>query len=339
MINNIFGVDLGTSNIKLYNKATDKIINEKNVIAIENKRNVYGFGDEAYDMFEKAPEAIDVSFPMFNGVVADYKNMQMLLNKFIEKSSNGKNCRGAEFVIAVPTDITEVEKKTFLDVAKGTKSKPKNVLIVEKPIAAAVGLGLNVKDAKGIMVVDIGADTTEISVLSLGGIVLSKLLQLGGNKLDLAIASAIKKKYNLIIGNKTARMLKQSLGTVIESENITMKAVGRDIVTGLPVQMEIESHLIYQSMTEHIKQLMDAVKIILEKTPPELSSDIIENGIYLTGGASQLKDLNQLMKTITGLEVNTGPQPSESVVRGLMKIATDKELNELAYFMKYKSYK
>lgn len=338
MINNIFGVDLGTSNIKLYNKATDKIINEKNIIAIENKKNVYGFGDEAYEMFEKAPESIEVSFPMFNGVVADYKNMQILLEKFVEKSSKGKN-KGAEFVIAVPTDITEVEKKTFLDVAKGIKSKPKNIQMVEKPIAAAVGLGLNVKDAKGIMIVDVGAETTEVSVLSLGGIVLSKLLQLGGNKFDLAIASAIKKKYNLIIGNKTARMLKQGVGTVIETETTTMKAVGRDIVTGLPIQMEIESSLIHQAITEHIKQLMDAVKIILEKTPPELSSDIIENGIYLTGGASQLTNLNQLMNTVTGLEINVGPQPSESVVRGLMKIATDKELKDLAYVMKYKSYR
>lgn len=338
MITNIFGVDLGTSNIKLYNKATDKILNEKNVIAIENRKHVYGFGDEAYEMFEKTPESIEVSFPMFNGVVADYKNMQMLLGKFVDKSSKGKT-KGAEFVIAVPTDITEVEKKTFLDVAKGTSSKPKSILMVEKPIAAAVGLGLNVKEAKGIMVVDVGADTTEISVLSLGGIVLSKLLQLGGNKFDTAIASAIKKQYNLIIGNKTARMLKQEVGTVIETETTTMKAVGRDIVTGLPVQMEIESSLIHQAMTEHIKQLMDAVKIILEKTPPELSSDIIENGIYLTGGASQLKNLSELMNTITGLEINVGPQPSESVVRGLMKIATDKDLKDLAYVMKYKSYK
>lgn len=338
MIANIFGVDLGTSNIKLYNKATDKILNEKNVIAIENKKNVYGYGDEAYEMFEKAPKSIHVSFPIFNGVVADYKNMQMLLEKFLEKSSKGK-FKGADFVIAVPTDITEVEKKTFMDVVKGIKSKPKNIQIVEKPIAAAVGLGLNVNEARGIMIVDVGADTTEISVLSLGGIVLSKLLQLGGNKFDATISNAIKKNYNLIIGNKTARMLKQEAGSVIETESKTIKAVGRDIVTGLPVQMDIDSNLIYQAISEHVKQLMDAVRIILEKTPPELSSDIIENGIYLTGGASQLSNLDQLMKTVTGLKINVAPQPSESVVRGLMKIATDRELEELAYVMKYKTYK
>ena len=173
MTNNVYGIDLGTCNMKVYCKATNKILNEKNTIALVNKDQIYAYGDHAYAMYEKAPEAIQVTFPVVGGVIADFNNLQSMIQIFLEKSTKGK-LRGAEFIVAVPTDITEVEKKAFFDMFYKSKIKPKNVLLCEKPIADAVGLGLDVNQPTGIMIVDIGADTTEISVISLGGLVLRR---------------------------------------------------------------------------------------------------------------------------------------------------------------------
>ena len=178
-MSNTFGIDLGTCNVKVFCKATGKVLNEKNTIAIVNKNQMYAYGDQAYAMYEKAPENINVTFPVINGVIADYANMQTMIFEFLEKYSKGK-VRGAEFVVAVPTDITEVEKKAFFDIFAKSKVKPKGVLLCEKPLADAVGLGIDVNEPIGVMVVDIGADTTEISVMSLGGLVLSDLLHFGG---------------------------------------------------------------------------------------------------------------------------------------------------------------
>lgn len=337
MSSNVFGIDLGSSNIKIYNKATGHILNEKNVIAIADKKRLLSYGDEAYEMHEKAPANISVSFPMFNGVIADYQNMQTLLLEFLKKSSKTK-LRDSDFIIAVPTDITEVEKKAFHDLVKKSSLKPRDVLVAEKPVADAVGLGLDVNTPLGTMVVDIGADTTEISVLSLGGIVLSKLLKLGGNKFDESIINYIKKNHNLVIGQKTGRALKEKLGSAIKSENPSVKAFGRDIVTGLPIAMDIESELIYDAIKEHVKSIIDAMKLILERTPPELAADIIEHGIYLTGGGSQIHQFDELITDVTGLKVNCCEAPTESVVKGLMQIVTEEKYRSLAYAMKEKIF-
>ena len=188
---NIYGIDLGTCNIKIFSKHSNKIIKEKNTIAVINKNQLYAYGDEAYAMYEKAPENINVSFPVTGGVIADYNNMQTMVQELLEKNVKG-HVKGSEFIIAVPTDITEVEKKAFYDLFFKSKMKPKSVLLCDKPIADAVGLGLDVNEPTGIMIVDIGADTTEISVLSLGGLVLSDLLHFGGNRLDESIITYIK---------------------------------------------------------------------------------------------------------------------------------------------------
>ena len=172
MTNNVYGIDLGTCNMKIYCKASNKIMNEKNTIALVNKNEMYAYGDDAYAMYEKAPETIQVTFPVVGGVIADFNNLQVMLQTYLEAHAKGK-LRGAEFIVAVPTDITDVEKRAFFDMFYKSKLKPKSVLLCEKPIADAVGLGLNVNEPTGIMVVDIGADTTEISVISLGGLVLS----------------------------------------------------------------------------------------------------------------------------------------------------------------------
>ena len=335
MTNNVYGIDLGTCNMKIYCKASNKIMNEKNTIALVNKNEMYAYGDDAYAMYEKAPETIQVTFPVVGGVIADFNNLQVMLQTYLEAHAKGK-LRGAEFIVAVPTDITDVEKRAFFDMFYKSKLKPKSVLLCEKPIADAVGLGLNVNEPTGIMVVDIGADTTEISVISLGGLVLSDLLHSGGNKIDESIITYVKRKYNLVIGQKTAQSMKETLGSGIPGNTQTMVVVGRDVVSGLPIEMEMSGAVVYEAIKDNLNTICNSIKMILEKTPPELARDIIHSGIYITGGSSQIHDLDQLFRDITGTEINTCEEPEECVVRGLLKIVSDAKFKHLAFSMKNK---
>ncbi len=336
MTNNVYGIDLGTCNMKIYCKSTNKILNEKNTIALINKNEIYAYGNAAYAMYEKAPETINVTFPVTSGVIADFNNLQSMLQLFLESHAKGK-LKGAEFIVAVPTSITDVEKKAFFDMFYKSKSlKPKSVLLCEKPIADAVGLGLDVNDPTGIMVVDIGADTTEISVISLGGLVLSALLHFGGNKIDESIITHVKRNYNLVIGQKTAQSLKEGLGSGMPGNQDTMVVVGRDVVSGLPIEMEMSGEVIYEAIKDNLNNICNSIKMILEKTPPELAKDIIHSGIYITGGGSQIHNLEELFGQITGIHINTCEEPEECVVRGLVKIVTDNKYKHLAFSMKNK---
>ena len=315
-----------------------KIIKEKNTIAVINKNQLYAYGDEAYAMYEKAPENINVSFPVTGGVIADYNNMQTMVQELLEKNVKG-HVKGSEFIIAVPTDITEVEKKAFYDLFFKSKMKPKSVLLCDKPIADAVGLGLDVNEPTGIMIVDIGADTTEISVLSLGGLVLSDLLHFGGNRLDESIITYIKKNFNLVIGQKTAMQLKEHIGSALPGEEGSYTIVGLDVVSGLPIEMEITAETVYEAMKDNLNSICNAIKMILEKTPPELAKDIIHSGIYLTGGGSNIKDMDRLFTDITNIKVNTCEEPDETVVRGLSLVVTNDKFKRLSYSMRTKIFK
>lgn len=337
-MNNVFGIDLGTCNLKVFCKSASKIFNEKNTIAIVNKNEIYAYGDDAYAMYEKAPESINVTFPITNGVIADYNNMQTMISEFLEKHAKGK-VKGSEIIVAVPTDITEVEKKAFFDLFFKSRMKPKNVLLCDKPIADAVGLGLDVNSPTGVMMVDVGADTTEISVISLGGLVLSDLLHFGGNRIDESIINYIKRNYNLLIGQKTAKVLKEELGCAIEGSTGSTVVVGRDVVSGLPIELEITAEVIYEAIKNDLNSICNSIKMILEKTPPELAKDIIYSGIYITGGSSQISRLDELFTNITNIKVNTCEDPEECVVRGLNKIVSDEKFKRLAYNLKTKVYR
>lgn len=339
MAAHVYGVDLGTSNIKMFSLANNGTINEKNVIAIKNKDEIFSFGDSAFEMYEKAPANIDVSFPVKYGVIADIQNMEMLFNCFYKKINSGKAVTGADFCIAVPTDITEVEKRAFYDVVMDAKVKSKRITVVEKPIADAVGVGIDVNSPNGHLLVNIGADTTEITVISLGGIVLSKLIKIGGNKLDDAICSVIRKKFNLIIGSRSAEVVKKELADAINAdENAICMAYGRNIVTGLPNAREITGALVHDGISELLHQIIENIKVILERTPPELSADIINRGIYLTGGSAMIKNLDTLITNETDLKVNVADNPSESVIRGISDILSSEELVELTYVPREKEY-
>ncbi|WP_167956488.1 rod shape-determining protein [Anaerosporobacter faecicola] len=324
-----YGIDLGTNTIKVYKKGEGVVLHERNIIAIENKKNVLAVGDEAYEMNEKAPVSIKVISPVRNGVIADIGNMQRLLTYTINKLNGGKKSTSS-FFIAVPTDITAVEKKSFYDTVLASNSKIKDISIVEKSIADALGVGLDITNARGVMVVNIGADTTEVSIISLGGIVLSKLINIGGNKLDESIKLYVKKKYNLAIGSKTAETIKKNLTFALPGSNESISVFGRNVVNGLPAQMEINSEMVYDSIREYLHTIVDAIKVILERTPPEISSDIIESGIYVTGGSATIKGLDRLIAENTDLKVNICDKADSTVVEGLGRIIEEPDLKELA---------
>ncbi|MBP3603705.1 MAG: rod shape-determining protein [Lachnospiraceae bacterium] len=326
---NAFGIDLGTSNIKIFHKNEDAILVEKNMIAIENKKNVFAYGDSAFEMYEKAPANINISYPLSNGVIADIKNMELLIRYFVTDLSKG-NIRPADYYIAVPSDITEVEKRAFYDLIKEAGVKAKKIMVVEKAVADGLGMDIDVKNSQGVLVVNVGYDTTEISILSLGGIVLSRLIKVGGLKFDDAIRAAVRKQFSLIIGGKTAENVKISLKD-LEKEGKGAVVYGRDIVTGLPVERELPTKMIDDCLIEHFHTIIDSIKVILERTPPELAADIYRHGIYLTGGASQVNHLPELIRQGTGLNVNIAENPMTSVALGLSKIIRDDNYKTVAY--------
>ena len=327
--NNAFGIDLGTNNIKIYSKNDDKILVEKNMIAIENKNTLFAYGDSAFEMYEKAPGNIHISYPLSNGVIADIKNMETLIKYFIGDIQKG-NTKPSDFYIAVPTDVTEVEKRAFYDLIKDANIKARRIMIVEKAVADGLGMDIDVKNSQGVIVVNVGFETTEISILSLGGIVLSRLIKVGGSKFDEAIRAAVRREYSLIIGGKTAETVKIELKDLTK-ENKGAVVYGRDIVTGLPVEREIPTNLVDESLEEHFNTIVDNVKVILERTPPELAADIYRHGIYLTGGASSVNHLAERINQGTGLKVNIAENPLTSVALGLAKIIKEDNYKSVAY--------
>ena len=299
------------------------------MIAIENKRNIFAYGDSAFEMFEKAPSNIQISYPLCKGVIADIKNMETLI-KFFLSDMNGGNVKPADYYIAVPTDVTEVEKRAFYDLIKDAGVKAKKIMVVEKAVADGLGLDIDVKNSQGVLVVNVGYETTEISILSLGGIVLSRLIKVGGAKFDDAIRNAVKKEFSLIIGGKTAENIKISIPELDEEVKGAI-VYGRDIVSGLPVERSIPTNIIQNVLVEHFRMIIDNIKVILERTPPELAADIYRHGVYLTGGASQVNNLAQQLSNGTGLNVNLAENPTTSVTMGLAKIIKNDAYKSVAY--------
>lgn len=333
-----YGIDFGTSTIKISRKGQGVVLDERNIIAIADKKTIIATGNEAYDMYEKAPSNIIVTHPVRNGVIADVANMTALLIHFIRKLSGSKRPGTADYIVATPTDITEVERRSFYDLVASSGLKVGKIKIVEKPIADALGAGLDITSARGVMIVNIGADTTEVSVLSLGGIVLSKLIPIGGNKLDEAIKGIVKKKHNLYIGDKTAENIKKKLASALPGVQASVKVYGRDVVTGLPVEMEVDSKTVYEAIAEYLYSIVDAIRIILERTPPEISSDIIDSGIYVSGGSANIFGLNDLIAQETGLKVNICDDPANTVAKGLSRIIDEQHLSSLADTLRPKTF-
>ena len=334
MNNHCFGCDFGSNHLKIYHKDADSYLMQHNMVAVQDKKTMLAYGDEAYAMFEKAPANIQVSSPMSYGNLASISYMQAFLKSLLEKNTKGQ-LRGSEFFVALPTDMQE---RSFTMLIQDSNMKPKAVYLIDKPVAAGLGLDINVKEAQGVMVIDIGAETTEISVLSLGGTVISRLIQTGGRSIDDAIQAAIRKEYNFYIGNKTAENIKKELAYAVEPEEGSMQICGRNMVIGLPQMLEITTAFVYEAIKEQLNVIMDAVKSILERTPPELGVDIIRNGIYLTGGSARIRKLDQLIQERSGIRVTVDNEPELSVAKGLARVINDKEFRSLAFVTKEQKY-
>lgn len=313
------GIDLGTANTLVYIKGQGIVVREPSVVAIrDDSKEVLAVGEEAKKMIGRTPGNIVAIRPMKDGVIADFDITQAMLSYFIQKAAAKKGVVSPRIAICVPFGVTEVEKRAIEEAAR--QAGARDAYLIEEPMAAAIGANLKVEEPEGNMVVDIGGGTTEIAVISLGGIVTAKSIRIGGDEFDEAIVSYVKKEYNLMIGERTAENVKISIGSTFkEDQETNMEIRGRDLISGLPKTMEISSTEVREALKEPISSIVDAIKSTLEKTPPELASDIMENGIMLTGGGAMLKGLDDLINSETGMPVRVAEYPLDCVALGTGK--------------------
>lgn len=331
MFGNVYGLDLGTYEIKVYDKKKNSIWKEKNAIAIYNEKEIFSVGDDAYAMYEKAPYNIEIQFPMKEGVISHFYNMQHLLQNLLKKEQ--RFVRGSKYIIAVPTDVTEVEKRAFYDLVVHSNAKAKEVRIVERGIADAIGFGLDVKNLSGAMIVNFGAETTEITVLSYGGVVLNKLLKIGSMTLDKAIASAVRYNFEFLIGHLSAEELRKQYGVSQEDVTEDFTVAGRNLLTRIPQQRHISKKIVQDAMEEPMKTCLHEIHSLLERTPPEVQRVIQKSGIYVSGGLANLKGLKPYMEDKLGIKIHIAQQPSVCAVNGLKKIIESKDLMKMTYSM------
>ena len=298
------GIDLGTANTLVHVKGRGIVLREPSVVAIKNDTgDVLAVGEEAKQMIGRTPGNIVAIRPMKDGVIADFDVTQAMLKYFIRKAMNAKSFVRPRVVVGVPSGVTEVEKRAVIDAAQ--QAGAREAYLIEEPMAAAIGAGLPVEEATGGMVVDIGGGTTEIAIISLGGIVTSCSIRIGGDEMDSSIVQYIKRMYNLMIGERTAEEIKIMIGTAIVTPetNKSMDIRGRDLVSGLPKTLTIEAKEIRDALSEPVRKIIDAVKNTLEKTPPELAADVMDHGIMMTGGGALLSNLDRLLANETGMPV------------------------------------
>lgn len=320
------GVDLGTASTLVYLKNEGIVLCEPSVVAVEaGTSNVLAVGEEAKRMLGRTPSNIVAIRPMRDGVIADFDITESMLRYFIKKVHNSRRLVRPRVVIAIPSGITSVEKRAVKDSA--IHAGAREVYMLEEPVAASIGVGLPIQEPSGNMVIDIGGGTTEMAVISLAGVVFSKSIRIGGDELDDAIINYLKRTYNLMIGERTAEELKIRIGSSYPMEQeLTMEVRGRDLVAGLPKMISVTSEEIREALSEPIAQIVETVRITLERTPPELSADLIEKGIILAGGGALLRGLDKLIAEETGLPVHLADDPLTAVALG-----TGKVLSELKY--------
>jgi rod shape-determining protein MreB len=329
LFSNDLAIDLGTANTLVYVKGEGIVCNEPSVVAVQKDnrgtRRVLAVGVEAKRMLGRTPGNINAIRPLKDGVIADFEITEAMLRYFIQKIHNRKTLVRPRIIICVPFGVTEVEKRAVRESAESAGAR--EVYLVEEPMVAAIGAGLPITEPAGNMIVDIGGGTTEVAVISLAGIVFSKSVRVGGDKMDEAIVQYIKRKYNLLVGERTAELVKITIGSAYPGSEIqTMEIKGRDLVAGVPKTVEITDEEIRDSILEPINQIVDAVRIGLERTPPELASDIVDKGIVLAGGGALLRNLDTLLREETGLPVMLADDPLTAVVMGAGKVLDELEL-------------
>ena len=323
---NDIGIDLGTANTLVYVKDHGIVLREPSVVAVQQGTNkVLAVGDEAKRMLGRTPGNIVAIRPLKDGVIADFEVTEAMLRHFISKVHNRRRMVRPRVVIAVPSGITEVEKRAVKDSA--THAGAREVYLIEEPMAAAIGCGLPVQDAAGNMIVDIGGGTTEVALISLSGIVFSRSVRVAGDELDEAVIHYMKRAYNLMIGERTAEEIKIRIGSAYPMEKeLTMEVKGRDLVAGLPKTITITSQEVREAVMEPVSTIVDSVRITLERCPPELSADLVDRGLVLAGGGALLRGLDKLLQEETGLPVHVAEDPLSAVAEG-----TGRALQELRF--------
>jgi rod shape-determining protein MreB len=319
-------IDLGTANTLVFAKGKGIVVNEPSIVAInKNTGEVEAVGKEAKEMLGRTPGNIVAIRPMKDGVIADFKVTERMLNYFIQKAHGRKVLVHPRIVIGVPSEITQVEKRAVIDSAY--RAKASEVHLVEQAMVAAIGAGLPVTEPSGNMVVDIGGGTTDVAVISLSGIVYSRSVRVAGNEMDDAIMQFLKRKYNLLIGERTGEAIKIQVGSAYPLDRpLTMEIKGRNLIEGVPKTVTIDDSEIREALSECVATIMNAIRVALERTPPELSADISDRGIVLTGGGAMLKNLDKRIREETGLPVSIAEDPLASVVLGTGKMLTDFKL-------------
>ncbi|EPU0283705.1 rod shape-determining protein [Campylobacter jejuni] len=323
------GIDLGTANTLVLVKDKGIVINEPSVVAVERERygskaKILAVGKEAKDMVGKTPGNIEAIRPMKDGVIADFDMTEKMIRYFIEKTHRRKSFLRPRIIISVPYGLTQVERKAVRESALSAGAR--EVFLIEEPMAAAIGASLPIQEPKGNLVVDIGGGTTEIGVISLGGLVISKSIRTAGDKLDMSIVNYVKEKYNLIIGERTGEEIKITIGSAIQlPKELSMVVKGRDQVSGLLSRIELTSEDVREAMREYLKEIADALKMVLEMMPPDLASDIVENGVVLTGGGALIRGFDKYLSEIVRLPVYIADEPLLAVAKG-----TGKALEEIS---------
>jgi rod shape-determining protein MreB len=330
VFSNDLAIDLGTANTLVYVKGKGIVLSEPSVVAVNttprSKSRVLAVGIEAKKMLGKTPGSIVAIRPMRDGVIADFEVTEAMLRHFIHKVHNRRTFVRPRIIVAVPSGITQVEKRAVRESAESAGAR--EVFLIEEPMAAAIGAGLPITEPTCNMVVDIGGGTTEVAVISLKGIVYSRSVRVAGDKMDSAIIQYIKRKYNLLIGERTAEIIKTTIGNAYpDPQNLeTIEVKGRDLASGIPKILSIDSEEIRVAISEQIDAIVETVKIALEQTPPELSADIVDRGIILTGGGALLKNLDKLLREETSLPITVADRPLETVALGSGKALDNLDL-------------
>lgn len=329
LFSNDMGIDLGTATTLVFVKGEGVVLCEPSVVAVhKGTSQVLAVGEEAKRMLGRTPGNIVAIRPMKDGVIADFEITEAMLRYFIKKVHHRRVLVRPRMVIAIPSGITEVEKRAVRESAE--RAGVREVFLVEEPIAAAIGVGMPIQEPIGNMIIDIGGGTTEIAVISLAGTVFSKSIRIGGDEMDEAIVEFLKKNYNLMVGERTAEDIKIKIGSAFSlKEKLTLEVRGRDLVAGLPKAVTVSSEEIRDALSEPIRAILEVTKIVLERTPPELAADLIEHGIVMAGGGSLLRGLDKLISEETGLPVHIAEDPITAVALGTGKI-----LDEIRYLKK-----
>jgi len=309
------GIDLGTTNVLVYVPGEGVVLNEPSVVAVSDDSQVLAVGSEAKQMIGRTPESIRAYRPMKDGVIADYRVTEAMLRYFMKKALSKYNIFRPEVMVSVPAGVSSTEKRAVVEAA--AKAGAKNTYVVKEPILAAIGAGIPIYEPQGHMIVDCGGGTIDVAVISLGGIVSSNSVKCAGNRIDAAIIDYVKKNKNLAIGEKTAEEVKITVGSALPlEEELTMEIKGRDMLSGLPRMTEIKTNEIVRAISQELREMVKAIKDVFQETPPELAADIINHGIIMTGGTSQLRNFPELIRRRTGVKANVADQALFCVVKG-----------------------